>query len=76
MVDLYSEILKFEESSIDKNKLIEQYVSSILEPLDYDTLLEFTHDAMSENLSKYTVKEILDEIKNYNPDLAKEFDVL
>lgn len=76
MVDLYSEILKFEKMSIDRDKITEKYASQVVESMDVDSLVEFAYDTIVENLNDYTIQELIEEVENYDPDLLDEFEVL
>lgn len=76
MVDLYSEVLKFEKMSIDRDKITEKYASQVVESMDVDSLVEFAYDTIVENLNDYTIQELIEEVENYDPDLLDEFEVL
>lgn len=76
MVDLYSEVLKFEKMSIDRDKITEKYASQVVESMDVDSLVEFAYDTIVENLNKYTIQELIEEVEEYDPDLLDEFEVL
>jgi DNA-binding IscR family transcriptional regulator len=76
MVDLYSEVLKFEKMSIDRDKITEKYASQVVESMDVDSLVEFAYDTIVENLNEYTIQELIEEVENYDPDLLDEFEVL
>lgn len=76
MVDLYSEVLKFEKMSIDRDKITEKYASQVVESMDVDSLVEFAYDTIVENLNDYTIQELIEEVEEYDPDLLDEFEVL
>lgn len=76
MADLYSEVLKFEKMSIDRDKITEKYASQVVESMDVDSLVEFAYDTIVENLNDYTIQELIEEVENYDPDLLDEFEVL
>ena len=76
MLDLYSEVLKFEKMSIDRDKITEKYASQVVESMDVDSLVEFAYNTIVENLNDYTIQELIEEVENYDPDLLDEFEVL
>lgn len=76
MVDLYSEVLKFEKMSIDRDKITEKYASQVVESMDVDSLVEFAYDTIVENLNECTIQELIEVVENYDPDLLDEFEVL
>lgn len=77
MVDLYSEILKFETmKNTNCEELIENYVQQILDGMDMKTMECFVYDTLKENLESYSDEELLAEITEYNPELLEEVDTV
>jgi methanogenic corrinoid protein MtbC1 len=77
MVDLYSEILKFETmKNTNREELIENYAQQILDGMDMKTMECFVYDTLKENLESYSDEELLAEITEYNPELLEEVDTV
>jgi hypothetical protein len=72
MVDLYSEILKFETmKNTNREELIENYAQQILDGMDMKTMECFVYDTLVENLSSYSDEELIAEVTEYNPELIE-----
>jgi len=54
---------------MNRDQLIEDYIQTLIENMDYKTMECFVYDAMKENLSTYTDEELLTEVEEYNPEL-------
>jgi hypothetical protein len=76
MTDLYQEILEFEKMSFDRNQLIEDYATDLVEGMDLDTLVQFAYDVLVENLEDMSVNEILEQVEVNAPHLLEELDVV
>jgi hypothetical protein len=74
MTDLYTEILKFNKMNFDRDQLIEDYASLIVEGMDMDTLVSFAYDTLVGNLDSYNDAELIKEVAEYNPELLEQFD--
>ncbi len=58
-----------EMREMNRDQLIEDYIQTLIENMDYKTMECFVYDAMKENLSTYTDEELLTEVEEYNPEL-------
>lgn len=58
-----------EMPEMNRDQLIEDYIQTLIENMDYKTMECFVYDAMKENLSTYTDEELLTEVEEYNPEL-------
>ena len=54
---------------IDREQLIEDYIQTLIENMDYKTMECFVYDSMKDNLSTYTDEELITEVEEYNPEL-------
>jgi hypothetical protein len=54
---------------MNRDQLIEDYIQTLIESMDYKTMECFVYDALKENLSTYTDNELLTEVEEYNPEL-------
>jgi len=51
--------------------LKEEYITQILDGMDLKSLCEFASDTMAESLKKKTQKEVIEEIREYEPKLLE-----
>ena len=63
------------ENIIDRDELQEAYVKSILDGMDWKTMEQFVYDTLNDNLDKYTVDELIEEVKDYYPEMLEESEV-
>jgi hypothetical protein len=57
--------------TINREQLIEDYASLIVEGMDMDTLVSFAYDTLVGNLSSYSDEELISEVTKYNPELLE-----
>ena len=60
------------DNIIDRDELQEAYVMSILDGMDWKTMEQFVYDTLNDNLDKYTVDELIEEVKDYYPEMLEE----
>jgi hypothetical protein len=58
--------------TFDRAQLIEDYIQQLLECMDYKTMESIVYDTIQNNLENYTDKQLIAEIKEYNPELLEE----
>lgn len=58
-----------EMPEMNRDQLIEDYIQTLIENMDYKTMECFVYDNLKENLSTYTDEELLTEVEEYNPEL-------
>lgn len=58
-----------EMPEMNRDQLIEDYIQTLIENMDYKTMECFVYDTLKENLSTYTDEELLTEVEEYNPEL-------
>jgi hypothetical protein len=72
MSDLYSEILKFEKmKNFDRDQLVEDYASDLVEGMDLDGLIQFAYDVIVEGMGDMSVNEILEQVEANAPHLLE-----
>jgi hypothetical protein len=57
--------------TIDRDSLIDSYAQQILDSMDMKTMECFVYDTVKDNLSSYTDKELVAEVKDYYPELLE-----
>jgi hypothetical protein len=60
-----------EMMTIDRETLIESYAQQILDGMDMKTMECFVYDTLKDNLESYTDEELVEEVKEYNPELLE-----
>lgn len=57
------------DNIIDRDTLQHDYIRRIIDTMDYKDVERFIYDTIDENLEKYTVDELIDEVTDSYPDL-------
>jgi hypothetical protein len=76
MSDLYTEILKFNKMSFNREQLVEDYIQQTIEGMDYKTMERFVYDTLKDNLADYNDEELITEVTDYYPELLEDVDTL
>ena len=71
--DLYNEIIKSEPmtNTFDRESLISDYVDRLLDNMSTKDLMRMVGDMLEENLSSYSDDELVEEVKEYYPELLE-----
>ena len=56
----------------DLSTLVEKYAEQIMDGMDMKTMEQFVFDTLVENFTNYSEEELINEIREYNPDLLEE----
>ena len=54
---------------MNRDQLQDSVIQPILDDMDIKTMMAILYDSMSEDYDKYSDEEILEEVKEYYPDL-------
>ena len=57
---------------IDRDALQDNMINQILDDMDIKTMMAILYDNMSESYDKYSVDELIEEVKEYYPHLLEE----
>ena len=57
------------ENIIDRDDLQANYINRILDGMDIKDMMAILYDQFDENLDKYSVNELIEEVTEYYPDL-------
>jgi len=57
---------------MNRQELIESYVDRLLENMSTKDLMRIVGDQIEENLESYTDEELIEEVKEYYPELLEE----
>jgi hypothetical protein len=58
--------------TINREQLIADYAQQILDGMDMKTMECFVYDTLKDNLDSYSDDELIQEVKEYNPELLDE----
>jgi hypothetical protein len=61
--------------TFNRDSLIADYASLIVEGMDMDTLVSFAYDTLVSNLESYDDAELIKEVTEYNPELLEDVTV-
>jgi len=56
----------------NREELIQSYAFQIMDSMDMKTMEHFVMDTLTDNLNSYSDEELIEEIKEYNPELIEE----
>ena len=57
------------DNIIDRDELQANYINRILDGMDIKDMMAILYDQFDDNLDKYTVSELIEEVEEYYPDL-------
>ena len=60
------------DNIIDRDKLQQQLVDNMIEGMDFKTMWQVLDSYMMESFDKYTDEELMEEVKEYYPELLEE----
>ena len=61
-----------QDNIIDRDKLQEAYIESIIDGMDHKSLWQYVYDNLNDHLDKYTDEELTTEVKDYYPEMLEE----
>jgi len=61
-----------QDNIIDRDELQANYINTILDGMDIKDMMRILYDQFDENLDKYSVDELIEEVKEYYPELLEE----
>ena len=60
------------DNIIDRDQLQDQLINQILDDMDIKTMMAMLYDMMDESYDNYSVNELIEEVKEYYPQLLDE----
>ena len=57
---------------MNRSELQDSMIQQILDDMDIKTMMAILYDNMSESYDKYSDKELVEEVKEYYPELLEE----
>lgn len=62
-----------QDNIIDRDELQANYINLILDGMDIKDMMRILYDQFDENLDKYSVSELIEEVQEYYPELLEEW---
>ena len=59
------------DNIIDRDDLQDAYIRELIDGMDFKTMEAFVYDTINENLESYSMKELIEEVEEYDPELLK-----
>ena len=60
------------DNIIDRDKLQDNLINQILDDMDIKTMMAILYDYMDVDYDKYSVDELIEEVKEYYPHILEE----
>jgi len=60
------------DNIIDRDQLQDAYIKELIDGMDHKNMYAFVYDTINDNLDKYSVEELIEEVEEYDPDLLNE----
>jgi len=57
--------------TFDREQLIEDYIQTLIENMDYKTMECFVYDSLKDNLATYNDEQLITEVTDYYPELVE-----
>ena len=58
--------------NMNRQELQEQLIDNVIEGMDFKTMWQVLFDFMDQSYDKYTDDELMEEVKEYYPELLEE----
>ena len=59
------------DNIIDRDDLQDAYIRELIDGMDHKDMYRFVYDTINENLEGYSMKELIEEVEEYDPELLK-----
>ena len=60
------------ENIIDRDKLQEALIHTIIDGMDWKTMEQYVYDSLDGNFDDYSITELINEVEEYYPELLKD----
>ena len=68
---LHQIMTETQDKIIDRDELQASLINQILDDMDIKTMMAILYDNMSESYDKYSDEELLEEVKEYYPEILE-----
>ena len=63
---------KAKDNIINRDELQDTYIRELIDGMDHKSMYAFVYDTLNDNLDKYSVDELIEEVEEYHPHLLEE----
>jgi len=60
------------QTNMNRQELQDQLIDNVIEGMDFKTMWQVLFDFMDQSYDKYTDEELMEEVKEYYPELLEE----
>ena len=60
------------DNIIDRDDLQDAYIRELIDGMDHKDMYAFVYDTINENLEGYSMKELIEEVEEYDPRILEE----
>ena len=60
------------QTNMNRDQLQNDYIESIIDGMDHKTMYQYVYDMLEQNLETYSDEELMEEVKDYYPELLEE----
>ena len=60
------------ENIIDRDKLQEALIHTIIDGMDWKTMEQYVYDSLDGNFDDYSITELINEVEEYYPELLED----
>ena len=60
------------ETNMNRSELQQELVNNMIDGMDFKTMWSVLYDFMDDSFDKYTDEELIEEVKEYYPELLEE----
>ena len=68
---LFNKMTETQDNIIDRDELQQDLIDRIVDDMDIKTLMQLVAEQLDHNYDSYTVDELIEEVKEYYPDLLE-----
>ena len=55
----------------NRDTIQDTYIRELIDGMDHKNMYAFVYDTINENLDKYSVDELIEEVNEYNPEILE-----
>jgi len=74
MKDIINQGTTTKDNIIDRDELQDQYIKELIDSMDFKTMETFVYDTINDNLDRYSLDELIEEVEESYPELLDDTD--
>jgi len=59
------------QNTMNRENIQDTYIRELIDGMDFKTMEAFVYDTLNENLEKYSVEELIEEVNEYDPEILE-----